>query len=186
MDWRGHKKRGVCPQERSKERRKALCCGQHYEPPRVAPPSAVEGARILLLGDSLLDCHQGDERVERVMEAQFKKLYPNAAFQIVKAGARRDVDRPSRRLGRAGHLEPAVARGWQGLVCGNRDLRIRNGGSPADDDKHQGDMEWFDNIHPNASGTKVMADVYIKVFLGREDALVPSSKAASRPSAANQ
>ena len=41
---------------------------------------------------------------------------------------------------------------------GDWDLRVRaDEADPKDDSKHQGDMAWFDNIHPNDKGTEVIA-----------------------------
>jgi lysophospholipase L1-like esterase len=51
---------------------------------------------------------------------------------------------------------------------GNWDLRLRGDdgeSAPRDDDKHVGDMGWFDNIHPNDRGTRMIADVFLKALL---------------------
>ena len=43
---------------------------------------------------------------------------------------------------------------------GNWDLRVRAGdGDPREDPKHQGDMAWFNDIHPNDAGTAVIAEL---------------------------
>ncbi|MBI3680005.1 MAG: SGNH/GDSL hydrolase family protein [Acidobacteria bacterium] len=48
---------------------------------------------------------------------------------------------------------------------GNWDFRLRQGqGDPREDPKHQGDMAWFDNIHPNDRGTKIIADVLVEAL----------------------
>ena len=49
---------------------------------------------------------------------------------------------------------------------GNWDLRVRaDEGDPNDDSKHQGDMRWFDNIHPNDKGTETIARGLMDVLL---------------------
>jgi lysophospholipase L1-like esterase len=52
---------------------------------------------------------------------------------------------------------------------GNWDLRVRGDGTgdPRDDPRHLGDMSWFDNIHPNDEGTRVLADVLLEVIRER-------------------
>ena len=49
---------------------------------------------------------------------------------------------------------------------GNWDLRIRASerAGAQDDSKHEGDMAWFDNIHPNDRGTAVLADLFAVVL----------------------
>jgi lysophospholipase L1-like esterase len=48
---------------------------------------------------------------------------------------------------------------------GNWDLRLRaDEGDPKDDPKHEGDIHWFDNIHPNDKGTEVIADLYVRTL----------------------
>ena len=49
---------------------------------------------------------------------------------------------------------------------GNWDLRLRAGeGDPREDPKHEADMAWFDNIHPNDKGTEIIAEVLIKALM---------------------
>jgi lysophospholipase L1-like esterase len=49
---------------------------------------------------------------------------------------------------------------------GNWDLRKREGdGDPREDAKHQGDMVWFGNVHPNDEGTRVIAGVLLKALM---------------------
>lgn len=53
---------------------------------------------------------------------------------------------------------------------GNWDLRLReDDGDPMDDPKHNGDMNWFDNIHPNDKGTKVIARGLVDALLGSQE-----------------
>jgi acyl-CoA thioesterase-1 len=54
---------------------------------------------------------------------------------------------------------------------GNWDLRVRGDGTgdPKDDPKHEGDMAWFDNIHPNVKCTELLTSVVV-------DALLESSR----------
>jgi lysophospholipase L1-like esterase len=48
---------------------------------------------------------------------------------------------------------------------GNWDLRKRDGdGDPREDAKHEGDMEWFGNVHPNDEGTRVIAGILLKTL----------------------
>ena len=50
---------------------------------------------------------------------------------------------------------------------GNWDLRIRAGeGDPKEDSKHEGDIAWFDNIHPNFKGTEIIAKLYVDTLAG--------------------
>jgi lysophospholipase L1-like esterase len=50
---------------------------------------------------------------------------------------------------------------------GNWDLRLRaDEGNPKDDPRHQGDMMWFDNIHPNDKGTEVIARGLVEALMG--------------------
>jgi lysophospholipase L1-like esterase len=54
----------------------------------------------------------------------------------------------------------------QQTVRGNWDLRMRaEGGDPREDARHQGDREWFDNIHPNDEGTRVIAGILLKTLV---------------------
>jgi lysophospholipase L1-like esterase len=49
---------------------------------------------------------------------------------------------------------------------GNWDLRLRaDEGDPNGDPKHAGDMRWFDNIHPNDQGTKIIAEGLVEALL---------------------
>jgi lysophospholipase L1-like esterase len=50
---------------------------------------------------------------------------------------------------------------------GKWDLRVRGDGEgdPRDDAKHAGDMAWFDNIHPNDQGTRIIAGVLLKALM---------------------
>jgi lysophospholipase L1-like esterase len=51
---------------------------------------------------------------------------------------------------------------------GNWDFRIRAGnGDPKDDPKHEGDMNWFGDIHPNDRGTELLAEVYADVLTAK-------------------
>jgi lysophospholipase L1-like esterase len=53
----------------------------------------------------------------------------------------------------------------QETQIGNWDLRLRQGrGDPRDDPQHEGDMAWFDDIHPNDKGTEIIADVLLTVL----------------------
>jgi len=52
-------------------------------PTGAADKDFTKGAKVLLLGDSLLAGHRGDNRVENVMSKQLKTLYPKAAFEVV-------------------------------------------------------------------------------------------------------
>jgi lysophospholipase L1-like esterase len=238
------------------------------------------GGIVLLLGDSILDCHEGEQRVEAVMKRLLDQRTPNARwtifneahggeyvgpregspkgvseplfttettgrfFDIVKrhphvdavfvnyAGNDSKVYPPStfrRKLEFLGgllentypgailifstsmfldpkhaapyhiddpkvpgfkpgslrnqYLEPynkqirkfTVARGYRPADIyrrilaetkrGNWDLRVRaDEGDPKDDPKHEGDMHWFDNIHPNAKGTEIIADLYVRIL----------------------
>jgi lysophospholipase L1-like esterase len=50
---------------------------------------------------------------------------------------------------------------------GNWDFRVRGpdgDGDPNDDAKHQGDMAWFDNVHPNDQGTRLIAEGYVEAL----------------------
>jgi lysophospholipase L1-like esterase len=49
---------------------------------------------------------------------------------------------------------------------GNWDLRIRakEGATKEDDAKHAGSKSWFDNIHPNDAGTKVIAEGLVEAL----------------------
>jgi alpha-galactosidase len=59
---------------------------------------------------------------------------------------------------------------------GNWDLRARDGwGNPQDDAKHAGDMQWFENIHPNDRGTQVLADALTEAVLGASPAPLPAA-----------
>jgi lysophospholipase L1-like esterase len=50
---------------------------------------------------------------------------------------------------------------------GNWDLRVRGDGEgdPRDDPKHAGDMAWFENIHPNDQGTRIIAETLLEALL---------------------
>ena len=49
---------------------------------------------------------------------------------------------------------------------GNWDVRLRaDEGDPQADPQHQGDMKWFDNIHPNDRGTETIAQGLVEVLL---------------------
>jgi len=50
---------------------------------RAVEKDLSKGGRILLLGDSILDCHSGDARVEAVMQKQFAAVKPGAKFEVV-------------------------------------------------------------------------------------------------------
>jgi lysophospholipase L1-like esterase len=51
---------------------------------------------------------------------------------------------------------------------GNWDFRIRAGnGDPKDDPKHEGDMNWFADIHPNDRGTAMIAEVIAECVVGK-------------------
>lgn len=51
---------------------------------------------------------------------------------------------------------------------GNWDMRLRaDEADPKDDPKHVGDMKWFDNIHPNDSGTQVIAQGIVEALTPR-------------------
>ena len=240
------------------------------------------GGRVLLLGDSILDIHEGDQRIEAAMTRLLAQRTPRATwtiinhahggefigptegnpagvsealfdsettgryFDIVKRVPRADVivinyggndskvyppenfgkrmDSLCRRLEqqypgatiilctgmyldpnhcapyyiskpmvpgwkngspRNSYLEPynvqtrtvAADRGYrvadtsrrikQETEQGNWDLRVRGDGSgdPKDDPKHQGDMAWFDNIHPNVKCTELLASVIVDALL---------------------
>ncbi len=43
----------------------------------------LRGGKILLLGDSLLDCHEGDDRIERPMREKLAALHPGVAWEVV-------------------------------------------------------------------------------------------------------
>jgi lysophospholipase L1-like esterase len=48
---------------------------------------------------------------------------------------------------------------------GNWDLRIRaDDGDPTEDLNHEGDMAWFDNIHPNFKSTEIIARLYVETL----------------------
>lgn len=55
------------------------------------------------------------------------------------------------------------------IARGNWDLRLRGDGNgdPREDPRHVGDMSWFDNIHPNDEGTRVLAEVLLDVIRSR-------------------
>lgn len=49
---------------------------------------------------------------------------------------------------------------------GNWDMRLRaDEGDPTLDPQHQGDMKWFDNIHPNDKGTETIAQELVEILL---------------------
>lgn len=51
---------------------------------------------------------------------------------------------------------------------GNWDQRVRaDEGDPKDDSKHQGDIKWFDNIHPNDKGTQTIAEGLVDALLAQ-------------------
>ncbi|MCW8132317.1 MAG: hypothetical protein KIS92_18365 [Planctomycetota bacterium] len=52
---------------------------------------------------------------------------------------------------------------------GNWDFRVRGDGSgdPKDDPKHEGDMAWFTNIHPNDRGTALIAETIAKTLTAK-------------------
>lgn len=53
---------------------------------------------------------------------------------------------------------------------GDWDLRLRaDEGNPADDPKHLGDMNWFDNIHPNDRGTGIIASGVVDALVGPKE-----------------
>jgi lysophospholipase L1-like esterase len=52
---------------------------------------------------------------------------------------------------------------------GNWDFRIRAGNAdPKDDPKHEGDMNWFSDIHPNDRGTALIAETIADVLTARK------------------
>jgi acyl-CoA thioesterase-1 len=247
----------------------------------VAAKNLSPGGTVLLLGDSILDCHEGDKRVEVVMQrllaqrtpqarwtiyneahggeyigpkegvptgvseplfttdatgrlfdivrrhprvdavvlnyaANDSKVYPQATFRkrLEALGGllereyptavlifstsmyldpqhsgpyhRDDPKVPSFKDGssRNDYLEPynkeirefTAAHGYRladtfrrikaETQRGNWDLRVRaDEGDPKDDSKHQGDMAWFDNIHPNDKSTEVIAEGLVDALL---------------------
>jgi len=51
---------------------------------------------------------------------------------------------------------------------GNWDFRIRAGnGDPKDDPKHEGDMNWFSDVHPSDRGTAFIADTIADALLAK-------------------
>jgi lysophospholipase L1-like esterase len=52
---------------------------------------------------------------------------------------------------------------------GNWDFRIRAGnGDAVDDAKHEGDMKWFGDIHPNDRGTALIAEAIAETLVGKK------------------
>jgi len=52
-------------------------------PVQAAEKDLSKGGKILLLGDSILDSHQGNARVENVMQKQFTVMKPGVKFEVV-------------------------------------------------------------------------------------------------------
>lgn len=42
-----------------------------------------QGGRVLLIGDSILDCLEGEDRVEYLMLAQLQQRYPQGKFEVI-------------------------------------------------------------------------------------------------------
>jgi hypothetical protein len=43
----------------------------------------LRGGKVLLLGDSLLDCHEGENRIEHPMREKLGALRPGVAWEVV-------------------------------------------------------------------------------------------------------
>lgn len=60
-----------------------LVLGSHCGHRVVAAEDFAQGGRILLIGDSILDCLEGADRVEKVMLQKLQQRYPQAEFAVV-------------------------------------------------------------------------------------------------------
>jgi len=69
----------------------------------------LRGGKVLLLGDSLLDCHEGENRIEHPMREKLGALRPGVAWEVVNLARGGMWIGPADALARVGLLKDELS-----------------------------------------------------------------------------